>query len=86
VTTLKYFRAEYEAHIQEKRCPAGSCSALVHYRVIPKDCTGCTLCAQACPVAAIERRPYQAHEVIDDLCTRCGMCLAACPERAIEVV
>jgi NADH-quinone oxidoreductase subunit F len=86
ITTLKYFRDEYEVHIRDRRCPAGSCKALIHYRVIPADCTGCTLCAQACPVDAIERRPYRPHEVIDDLCTRCGMCLAACPERAIEVV
>jgi NADH-quinone oxidoreductase subunit F len=84
-TTLRYFRDEYEAHIREKRCPAGHCPALIRYRVTD-NCIGCTLCAQACPVDAIERRPYQPHEVIDDLCTRCGMCLAACPERAIEVV
>ena len=84
LTTLRYFREEYEAHIHEGRCPAASCKALIHYRVLDA-CTGCTLCAQACPVAAIERRPYQKHEVIDDLCTRCGMCVTACPEQAIEV-
>jgi NADH-quinone oxidoreductase subunit F len=85
LTTLKYFREEYEAHINEGRCPAASCKALIHYRVLDT-CTGCTLCAQACPVDAIQRRPYQKHEVLDDLCTRCGMCLTACPEQAIEVV
>ncbi len=84
LTTLRYFRDEYEAHIRERRCPAAQCKALIHYRVL-ENCTGCTLCAQACPVAAIENRPYQRHEVIDDRCTRCGMCLTVCPERAIEV-
>jgi NADH-quinone oxidoreductase subunit F len=84
LTTLKYFREEYEAHIREKRCPAASCKSLVHYRVLD-NCTGCTLCAQACPVGAIDRRPYLQHEVADDKCTRCGMCLTACPENAIEV-
>jgi NADH-quinone oxidoreductase subunit F len=84
LTTLRYFRQEYEAHIRERRCPAAQCKALSHYRVLAS-CTGCTLCAQACPVGAIEARPYQRHEVNDDLCTRCGMCLTACPESSIEV-
>jgi NADH-quinone oxidoreductase subunit F len=84
LTTLRYFREEYEAHIDEGRCPSASCKALIHYRVLD-NCTGCTLCAQACPVDAIRRQPYRKHEVIDDLCTRCGMCLTACPEQAIEV-
>jgi NADH-quinone oxidoreductase subunit F len=84
VTTLRYFRDEYEVHIRERRCPAGACKELIHYRVLD-NCTGCTLCAQACPVAAIQARPYQKHEVLDELCTKCGMCLTACPEGAIEV-
>jgi NADH-quinone oxidoreductase subunit F len=84
LTTLRYFREEYEAHIRERRCPAGACKPLIHYRVLDS-CTGCTLCAQACPAAAIQVRPYRKHEVADDLCTRCGMCVTACPENAIEV-
>ncbi len=84
LTTLKYFREEYEAHIRDRRCPAAVCKPLIHYRVLDH-CTGCTLCAQACPSGAIESRPYLRHEVADDLCTRCGMCVTACPEKAIEV-
>ncbi len=84
LTTLKYFREEYEAHVRERRCPAASCKALIHYRVLDT-CTGCTLCAQACPAGAIEARPYVIHEVLDDRCTKCGMCVTACPENAIEV-
>jgi NADH:ubiquinone oxidoreductase subunit F (NADH-binding) len=84
VTTLRHFRDEYEAHIHEKRCPAAVCKSLIHYRVLDH-CTGCTLCAQACPAGAIEARPYTRHDVVDDLCTRCGMCVTACPEHAVEV-
>ncbi len=84
LTTLRYFREEYEAHVRERRCPAAACKALIHYRVLAT-CTGCTLCAQACPAGAIQARPYVRHEVADDLCTRCGKCVTACPENAIEV-
>jgi|GEM_PF-6012 len=84
LTTLKFFREEYEAHVQDRRCPAAQCKALIHFR-ITDSCTGCTLCAQACPAGAIAARPYEKHEVDDALCTRCGMCVTACPESAVDV-
>jgi NADH-quinone oxidoreductase subunit F len=85
LTTLRYFRDEYEAHLNERRCPAGRCPALIRYRVTA-NCIGCTLCAQACPVGAIAYRPYERHEVDDRLCTRCDMCRQACQDDAIEVL
>jgi NADH-quinone oxidoreductase subunit F len=83
LSTLRYFRNEYEAHIAG-RCPAGKCPALIHYRITDQ-CTGCTLCAQACPVDAIPMTPYLRHEVIDDQCTRCDSCRQVCPYDAVEV-
>ncbi len=83
LTTLKYFRSEYEAHIQ-KICPAHKCSALIKY-VVTDECIGCTLCAQHCPVDAIEMRPYKKHEIDDEKCTRCDTCKQICPEKAIIV-
>jgi len=84
LTTLRYFRGEYEAHLHGKRCPAGRCPALIHYR-INDNCIGCTLCAQACPVGAIQYRPHEKHAVDDQLCTRCDMCRQACQDDAVEV-
>jgi NADH-quinone oxidoreductase subunit F len=83
LSTLRYFRDDYEAHI-EGRCPAGKCTALIHYRITDQ-CTGCTLCAQACPADAIPMTPYTRHAVIDENCTRCDSCRQACPEGAVEV-
>jgi NADH-quinone oxidoreductase subunit F len=85
LTTLRYFRDEYQAHLHERRCPAGRCPALIRYRVTA-NCIGCTLCAQACPVGAIAYRPYEKHAVDDQLCTRCDMCRQACQDDAIEVL
>jgi NADH-quinone oxidoreductase subunit F len=83
LTTLRYFRDEYEAHLQG-RCPAGKCTALIHYRVT-EACVGCTLCAQHCPVGAIALTPYQRHLIDDAKCTRCDVCRRVCPHHAIEV-
>ena len=83
LSTIKYFRDEYEAHL-EKRCPAGRCKALITYS-ITDDCIGCTLCAQHCPADAIEMRPYQKHEIDTDKCIRCGTCKSVCQKDAIKV-
>jgi NADH-quinone oxidoreductase subunit F len=83
LTTLRYFRSEYEAHLQG-RCPAKRCSALIRYEVT-SDCTGCTICAQHCPVDAIPMTPYQPHTINQELCTRCDTCRRTCPVQAIEV-
>jgi ferredoxin len=83
LTTLRYFREEYEAHL-EGRCPAGRCLDLVRYEVTDA-CTGCTICVQRCPAGAIPFTPYERHVVDDEKCTRCDVCRGACPEDAIEV-
>jgi len=83
LSTLKYFRDEYEAHL-ENRCPAGNCKALIRYW-ITDDCIGCTKCAQNCPADAIEMRPYQKHEIDEDKCIRCGTCKSVCPNDAVRV-
>ena len=84
LTTLKYFREEYEAHLHEKRCPSARCRALIQFSITDA-CIGCTLCAQACPVDAIAFRPHEKHKIDDTTCTRCGMCLAACRDDAVRV-
>jgi NADH-quinone oxidoreductase subunit F len=84
LTTLRYFRDEYEAHLQG-RCPAGKCTALIKYRV-RDHCTGCTICSQHCPVNAIPLTPYRHHVIDNEICTRCDSCRKLCPYDAIEVV
>ena len=83
LSTLRYFRDEYEAHLAG-RCPARKCTTLVHY-TINADCTGCTICAQQCPVEAIPMTPYARHEIEDAKCTRCDTCRLVCPHGAVEV-
>jgi NADH-quinone oxidoreductase subunit F len=83
LSTLRYFREEYEAHLA-KRCPAGRCKALVRYSVTD-DCIGCTLCAQHCPSEAIRMTPYEKHVIDDTKCVRCGTCRLVCPSKAVVV-
>jgi len=83
LSTMRYFREEYEAHVQG-RCPAHRCKALIKYS-ITDDCIGCTLCAQHCPADAIPMKPYEKHEIDDEKCTRCGTCKTVCPSDAVRV-
>ena len=83
LSTLRYFRKEYEEHILEKRCAAGVCKALMTYYVIPEKCKGCTLCARNCPVKAISGSVKQPHVIDTAKCVKCGLCMANCKFGAI---
>ena len=85
LTTIKYFRDEYEAHIHDKRCPAKNCKALLTYEVIPDLCTGCTVCAAKCPVSCIDGSRKEVHFIHQESCIRCGECFAGCNFDAIRV-
>jgi NADH-quinone oxidoreductase subunit F len=85
LTTIRYFRDEYEAHIHEQRCPAKSCRALIQYRIEPELCDGCHVCYRACPVDAISGEKKQVHTIDQELCTRCGLCKDRCQQDAIIV-
>ena len=78
LTTIKYFRNEYEAHINEKKCPAGECSSLIEYSIDKDKCKGCTLCARNCPVNAISGEVKSAHAIDVNKCIKCGKCIATC--------
>ena len=88
LTTVKYFREEYEAHINEKSCPALACKELISYRILDDKCKGCTICAKACPTEAISGEKKHVHIIDQAKCVRCGMCLEKCPNkyRAVECV
>ena len=84
LSTLRYFRNEYEAHVIDKKCPAGICKDLLTYVINPDKCKGCTLCAKNCPVGAISGELKGAHTIDTDKCIKCGVCVAGCKFKAIE--
>ena len=84
-TTIRYFRDEYEAHINDKKCPAKECAALLRYSIDPDKCKGCTACARKCPAGAIAGQLKQPHVIDPAKCIRCGQCLATCKFGAINV-
>ena len=86
LTTIRYFRDEYEAHIKEKRCPAGVCKGLFQYVILAEDCNGCTLCAKVCPANAIQGKLKELHTLDVRLCTQCHACVEVCAKRAIAGV
>ncbi|MBR6349385.1 MAG: NADH-quinone oxidoreductase subunit NuoF [Lachnospiraceae bacterium] len=85
LTTIKYFRDEYEAHIKEHKCPSKECRDLLSYVINPDKCKGCTLCARKCPVQAISGEAKQAHTIDQSKCIRCGQCIQGCKFDAISI-
>ena len=83
LSTLRYFRDEYIAHIVDKKCPAGVCKALMHYKIDPEKCRGCTLCARNCPTNAISGKVKEAHVIDLDICIKCGACIENCKFGAV---
>jgi NADH:ubiquinone oxidoreductase subunit F (NADH-binding)/(2Fe-2S) ferredoxin len=85
LSTLRHFRAEYEAHVYDRRCPAGVCRGLITYEIDPEVCTGCMVCARNCSVGAITGEKQQPHVIDPELCTRCGMCMQVCKFEGVRV-
>ena len=86
LSTIKYYRDEYEAHIKEKRCPAGECKAMTKVVIDKEKCKGCSACSRKCPVNAISGEIKQPFEIDQDKCIKCGVCIATCPFKAISRV
>ena len=84
LSTLRYFRHEYEAHVNEKKCPAGVCKALLSYKIDPEKCRGCTLCARNCPAGCISGKVKEPHVIDQSKCLKCGACMERCKFGAIS--
>ncbi len=85
LTTFRYFKDEYEAHIREKRCPAGICKALITYTVDPETCNGCMVCARICPTEAATGEKKELHTIDQEKCIKCGACFESCKFDAVKV-
>ncbi|MCJ7812611.1 4Fe-4S binding protein, partial [bacterium] len=85
LTTLRYFKNEYESHIDKKECPAGVCKKLITFSIDPEKCTGCGACVKVCPVDAISGERKQIHRIDQNLCTRCGSCDEVCSFDAVVI-
>ena len=85
LSTLRYFRDEYEHHIQNKRCPAGVCKHLIEYRVASEKCNGCGVCKRSCPYGAVSGKKKALHVINTQLCQKCGICRNECKFDAIVV-
>jgi NADH-quinone oxidoreductase subunit F len=86
LTTIKYFRNEYEEHIKNKCCPAKKCTALIQYEIVADLCRGCSLCSRKCPVDAISGVVKTPYKIDSDKCVRCGQCIDTCKFNAIKVL
>ncbi len=86
LSTIRYFREEYDAHIKEKRCPSGECKAMTKVMIDKEKCKGCSACSRKCPVNAIQGELKQPFEIDQDKCIKCGVCIATCPFKAISRV
>ena len=85
LSTLRYFPEEYRAHVEEHRCPAKVCKALITFRILPDKCTGCTMCARKCPPKVISGEKKKLHVIDQAGCIKCGACLDACKFDAVDV-
>jgi NADP-reducing hydrogenase subunit HndC len=84
LSTLRYFRDEYVAHVKDKKCPAGACKRLLTFSIDADKCKGCTACARKCPVGAISGKVREAHTIDTAKCIKCGACIATCKFGAIK--
>lgn len=85
LSTMKFFRSEYEAHVKDKKCPSGVCKKLMKYTIIEDKCVGCTLCAKKCPVQCISGKVKEKHTIDQDKCIKCGVCYENCKFKAITM-